>query len=88
MGFRYDRLWGEPPAFCMVKRGGIILMLNEIPGARGMHPNAGFTPQGECWDAYIWGDDADALYEEYRAKGVTIARSSATSPTATAISTS
>ena len=74
LGFRYERLWAEPPAFCMVQRGGIILMLSQVAGARGMNPNAGLTPQGECWDAYVWVDDADALCEEFRAKGVVIAR--------------
>lgn len=26
LGFSYERFWGEPPAFCMVQRGGIVIM--------------------------------------------------------------
>ena len=29
LGFRYDRLWGEPPCFCIVWRDGNHLMLRE-----------------------------------------------------------
>jgi len=28
LGFHYDRFWGEPPSFCMVKRNGIVIMLS------------------------------------------------------------
>jgi uncharacterized glyoxalase superfamily protein PhnB len=31
-------------------------------------------PDSDAWDAYVWVDDADALYDEFRAKGVRIAR--------------
>jgi hypothetical protein len=27
LGFRYERFWGDPPCFCMVKRNGIVIML-------------------------------------------------------------
>jgi uncharacterized glyoxalase superfamily protein PhnB len=74
LGFQYDRFWGEPPAFCMVGRGGIIIMLSQVEGSRGMHPNSLADPEEGAWDAYVWVDDADALYEEFTARGVTIAR--------------
>jgi predicted enzyme related to lactoylglutathione lyase len=73
LGFHYDRFWGDPPAFCMVKRGGIIIMLSQVAGAR-MNPNRLAAPNEEPWDAYVWIDDADALFREYTAKGVKIAR--------------
>ena len=74
LGFRYERLWGDPPAFCMVMRGGIVIMLSQIAGAGGPRPNRLADPDGEAWDAYIWIDDADALHTEFASKGVTIAR--------------
>jgi uncharacterized glyoxalase superfamily protein PhnB len=74
LGFQYERFYGEPPAFCMVHRGGIIIMLSRIEGAASMNPNRLTDPHGEAWDAYVWVEDADALYEEFKAKGVTIAR--------------
>ena len=30
LGFTYDRFWGDPPSFCMVKRGGIVIMLAQV----------------------------------------------------------
>jgi predicted enzyme related to lactoylglutathione lyase len=74
LGFRYDRLWNDPPSFAMVKRGGIIIMLslNEEPGAS--RPNRTVDPEGGAWDAYIWVEDADALHAEFQAQGVTVVR--------------
>jgi predicted enzyme related to lactoylglutathione lyase len=75
LGFAYERFWGEPPCFCMVYRKGVILMLSQMEGVQGqMRPNSKVDPHGECWDAYLWVDDADTLYAEYQARGVTIAR--------------
>ena len=31
LGFSYDRLWGEPPGFCMVRRDGQTVMLSQAP---------------------------------------------------------
>jgi catechol 2,3-dioxygenase-like lactoylglutathione lyase family enzyme len=73
LGFRYERFWGEPPCFCMVGRGGITIMLSQI-GTGVMRPNRLADPNGEAWDAYVWVEDAVALRDEFKAKGVTIAR--------------
>jgi uncharacterized glyoxalase superfamily protein PhnB len=74
LGFQFERFWGEPPAFCMVQREGIVIMLSQVAGHAGMRPNRLADPEGEAWDAYIGVADADALLAEYRARGVTIAR--------------
>jgi predicted enzyme related to lactoylglutathione lyase len=74
MGFRFDRFWGDPPAFCMVKRGGIIIMLSQLATKAGMRPNRLADPKGEAWDAYVWVDDADSLYAEFTNTGVKIPR--------------
>ena len=29
LGFAYDRFWGEPPNFCMVRRDGLTVMLSQ-----------------------------------------------------------
>ena len=39
-----------------------------------MRPNRIVDPEGSAWDAYIWIDNADALYAEFKSKGVKIAR--------------
>ena len=73
LGFAYERFWGEPPCFCMVQRNGIVIMLKQIERAGAMRPNHAVDPEG-TWDAYIWIDNADALYAEFQSKGVTIVR--------------
>ena len=74
LGFRYQRFWGDPPAFCMVTRGGIIIMLSQFRKTGLMRPNGKAVPNGDAWDAYIWVEDADALYGEFKTKGIKIAR--------------
>jgi catechol 2,3-dioxygenase-like lactoylglutathione lyase family enzyme len=74
LGFHYERFWGDPPCFCMVKRAGIVIMLGQLEHAGAMRPNGRVDPEGEAWDAYVWVDDADALYAELKAKGVSIVR--------------
>lgn len=72
LGFRFDRLWGEPPTFCMVYRSGVVIMLSQLAGTGVMRPNK--LVEGGAWDAYVWVDDADALHAELRSAGVTIER--------------
>src|SRR3954470_24241083 len=74
LGFHYERFWNEPPSFCMVKRNGIVIMLSQQEQPGLMRPNRMVDPEGSAWDAYIWVDEADTLYTEFKSKGVTIAR--------------
>ena len=74
LGFQYDRFWGCPPSFCMVYRSGVTIMLAQQPAEGVMRPNHLVDPEASAWDAYIWVDDADALYRELENKGVRIAR--------------
>ena len=73
LGFHYERFWGDPPGFAMVHRAGITVMLKQL-AAGSMRPNSAVDPEGELWDAYIWIDNADSLYEEFKSNGVKIAR--------------
>ena len=75
LGFQYERFWGEPPCFCMVYRNVIVIMLRQVSAKGVMRPNHIADPESDAdWDAYIWVDDADALYGEFTAKGVKITR--------------
>ena len=74
LGFGYDRLWGEPPSFCMVRRAGVIVMLMQLGGPDAVRPNRAVDPEHEAWDAYIWVSDADALQAELAANGAKITR--------------
>jgi predicted enzyme related to lactoylglutathione lyase len=74
LGFDFDRLWGEPPAFCMVKRSGIIIMLSQSGVSGAIRPNHCAEVGSDAWDAYIWVDDVDALHAEFASRNATIAR--------------
>lgn len=74
LGFQYERFWGEPPCFCMVCHGGIVIMLAQLEKTGLMRPNRTVDPEGGAWDAYIWIDNADALHAEFKSKGVRIVR--------------
>lgn len=70
LGFAYDRLWGDPPNFCMLRRDGRTVMLSQAP------PGARLTPHWKVvrgmWNAYFWVRDVDALYSEFRKRGAII----------------
>jgi predicted enzyme related to lactoylglutathione lyase len=78
LGFEYERFWGDPPCFAMVSRNGATIMLKqpETPGfMRHNQISAKDTAGGDfAWDAYLWIDDADALYAHCQANGVKIVR--------------
>lgn len=70
LGFSYDRIWGDPPDFCMVRRDGLVVMLAEAAPAAALVPHWRIVDQ--MWNAYFWVRDAEALYEEFKASGATI----------------
>lgn len=74
LGFQYERVWNEPPSFCMVHRSGVVIMLSQFEQTGVMRPNRMVDPEGAAWDAYVWIDNADALHAEYASKGVAIVR--------------
>jgi predicted enzyme related to lactoylglutathione lyase len=74
LGFAYERLWNDPPSLCIVERHGMAIMLAQFERTGVMRPNRIVDPEEDAWDAYIWVDNADALHEEFRTRGVTITR--------------
>lgn len=74
LGFHYERFWGDPPCFCMVKRNGIIIMLSQFEMPSAVRPNHLVDPSTEAWDAYVWVENADLLCSEFKANGVKIVR--------------
>lgn len=63
LGFKPERLWGDPPTFAMPKRDDQIIMLSQVPEGEQVITNS--HHEGEYWDVYFWIADADALYAEY-----------------------
>jgi uncharacterized glyoxalase superfamily protein PhnB len=72
LGFRVPRFFGDPPVFCMPERDGVIVMLSRTTDPSIVRPNA--RARGDdSWDAYLWVEDADALFAEVAARGARIA---------------
>jgi uncharacterized glyoxalase superfamily protein PhnB len=72
LGFHFDRYWGEPACFVMVRRDGMQLMLRS--GAFGGRPQPNQRLDRYSWDAYIYVRDVDALHAEFAVKGADIVR--------------
>jgi len=68
----FDRYWGEPPCFVMVRRDRVQFMLRS--GAFGGRPQPNRRLDPDSWDAYIYVQDADALHAEFVARGAEIVR--------------
>lgn len=61
---------GEPPDFAIMRRGGAHIMLAAISSGKQIIPN--WRLREKTSNAYIWVDDARALYEELQARGAII----------------
>ncbi|MGH6959683.1 MAG: bleomycin resistance protein [Dongiaceae bacterium] len=72
LGFVFDRYWGEPPCFVMVRRDGVQFMLRS--GQFGGRPQPNQALDRYSWDAYVYVRDVDDLHAEFAAKGVDIIR--------------
>lgn len=70
LGFEHPSVWGEPPCFAMLGRGGFEIMLS-----LGEDPTH-ITPNGpnRVWDMYIRVDSVEREIEAVRAAGCEIAR--------------
>jgi len=70
LGFSYERFWGDPPAFVILSRDGMCVMLDQAPANHVIVPNWKIDP---CiWNIYFWVDDVDTLYAELKERGAKI----------------
>ena len=72
LGFRFDDYWGDPPRLVILYRDGVQIML--AAGNADTPPNPNRTADGYCWQAYVYVDDADAVFAEIEAAGADILR--------------
>lgn len=70
LGFSYDRFWGEPPGFVMLRRDGLTLMLKQAEDTAHVVPHWKVSPG--MWNAYFWVTNVDALHAEYVRRGANI----------------
>ena len=66
LGFR-SRGRGDGPEFCIVQRGGVTIALD-------LSRDGSSPPVNQYWAAYLYVEDADALAQEFRERGVHILR--------------
>ena len=74
LGFTQPPYWGDPPAFAMPERDGVVIMLKRAERGdpiRSNNPESG--AHGGPWDAYVWVDDARTLHAEVQAAGAQVA---------------
>jgi hypothetical protein len=75
LGFLYDHFHGETPSFTIVHRSCAAIMLRSVGSPGFVRPNQVPDAPGDfAWDAYIWVENVDGLFEEFRRNGVTVAR--------------
>ena len=70
VGFKYDRLWGDPPGFCILHRDKFSLMLSQVKNPADIVPHYKIVHQ--MWNVYFWVDDAKKLYDEFLESGAII----------------
>lgn len=63
LGFSKPALWGAPPSFAMPSREGCIFMLKQAEEGVAITPNRN---QSGYWDAYVWVNDVDTLFAEFK----------------------
>src|SRR4051812_21491171 len=66
LGFTFDRFWGEPPNFVILRRDNLHVMLSLAPLGHRIVPN---WKVNEIWNVYFWVDDVDALFAEFQKRG-------------------
>ena len=62
--------WGDPPGFAILERGGARIMLAQASEGAQIVPN--WRRSEKTSNAYVWVDDAKALYEELKERGAII----------------
>ena len=69
LGFKAE-LFGDPPGFAILQRDGAVVMLSLAPQDAEIKPN--WKVAEKAWDAFIWVNDAKAIYQEFIERGATI----------------
>jgi len=70
IGFNYERLWGDPPNFCILHRDEFSLMLSQVHNPKHVVPH--YKVVHQMWNVYFWVDDAKKIYDEFVQSGAKI----------------
>jgi len=69
LGFKILGYFLTPPVFAMVRRDGVEIHRGKSDAGAA---SPGSARRSDGLDAYIWVDDVNALYEEFRTRGANI----------------
>ena len=79
LDFKVNWMHDKNPKFAILEKDGATIMLRQLKVEGFVRPNRiPFTASGwhtsaaEAWDAYIWVENADDLYQQFKAKKVSI----------------
>jgi len=70
LGFKILGYFLQPPVFAMVRRDGVEIHFGKSDAGGPAAPPSALRSEGV--DAYIWVDDVNASYAEFRARGAEI----------------
>jgi hypothetical protein len=70
MGFRYDRFYGEPPGFVILRRDDMYLMLKMVADVSLIAPH--HKVGVDSCDVYFWTSGVDALHDDLVRLGANI----------------
>lgn len=70
LGFSYDKIWGDPPGFCILHRDNYNLMLCQVKDKSEIMPHWKIVEK--MWNVYFWVSDAELIYNEFINTGATI----------------
>ena len=70
LGFEILGYFADPPVYAMVSRGGVEMHFGKVDGRAA--DMSSIQLRGGGFDAYIWVDDIQALFEEFSASGANI----------------
>ncbi|WP_298899578.1 VOC family protein [uncultured Psychroserpens sp.] len=79
LGFDINWMHKKDPKFAILEKGGVTIMFRQLKKEGFVRPNrepfieSGWhTSAAETWDAYIWVDNADDLYQRFKDQDVSI----------------
>jgi uncharacterized glyoxalase superfamily protein PhnB len=70
LGFELLGFFADPPVYAMLARGNVEMHFGKANGDEADVPNSSFRKL--AFDAYIWVDDINALFEELSSTGAEI----------------
>ena len=72
LGFQFERFFGEPPSFVIVKRNATRLMFRQAGPEARPAARSNVALLAHALDAYVWVSDVDALAAELKERGADV----------------